>query len=139
MGYDIYLRNNQPACITCGHKPDETGPTLPEPTYNLTPIFDAALTGETLTNPSISEAMVVLLGVKTDRPRGLRLLNGHKGKDTVEWLEKVLGHLSNPEERDKFIALEPTNGWGTLDGATKTIQRLIEAARDYPENVWEVR
>jgi hypothetical protein len=139
MSYDIYLQNNQPACTTCGHKPDESGPDLPGPTYNLTAIFDAAMTGEEFPNPSINEGMVVLLGTHTDRPRGLRLLNGSKGKDTVESLEKALGHLRDPEERDKFLTLEPTNGWGKLTHAESVIRELLEAARDYPENVWEVR
>lgn len=47
MSYDIYLRSEP--CDKCGRGGEE--PELPNPTYNLTPIFDLALTGEPLPNP----------------------------------------------------------------------------------------
>jgi hypothetical protein len=130
MSYDIYLRHEDP---TKGH------PDLPGPTYNLTPIFDLALTGEEFPNPDTSEARVVLLGEKTDRPRGLRLLSGRKAKDTTAWLDKTLSHLRDPEKRTTFKALEPTNGWGTLDTAIIVIEWLLQASRDCPDHTWEVR
>jgi hypothetical protein len=130
----IYLLH--PACPTCGHKPD--GSSLSNPTYNLTPIFDAALTGGPLPNPNVSEAYVVLLGSKTDRPRGLRLLNGSKASDTIVILEKALKRMRNPEEREKFLALQPSNGWGTLDGAIGIMEELLRAASTYPESEWKI-
>lgn len=136
MSYDIYLRASPEHCAACGQW--MPAPDLPNPTYNLTPIFDRALTGEPLPNQDISEFGVVILGAETDRPRGLRLLDGKKGKDTVVWLEKALGHLNDPGQRDAFIALEPPNKWGDLPGAVSVIERLLSAAKEYPENVWEV-
>lgn len=137
MSYDIYLRATAKKCETCGHI-DNAEPDLPEPTYNLTPIFDRALTGEDLPNLDISEGAVVLLGKKTDRPRGLRLLSGKHAKDTIGWLRKAVEHLNDPAQKAAFKALEPSNGWGDLEGAKKVMAKLLSAAEEYPENVWEV-
>jgi hypothetical protein len=136
MSYDIYLRSKK--CDTCGHEPD--GPEyLPNPTYNLTGIFDRALTGEPLPNPEVGEAAVVLFGKATDRPRGLRVLSGRKARDTAPWIAKALAHLKNPAEADAFRALEPENRWGTLKDAQWVMERLLEAAEQYPDHVWEIR
>lgn len=135
MSYDIWLRASK--CSTCERPYDE--PEKLDPTYNLTPIFDAALTGEPLPNPEVGEGAVVLLRVKTDRPRGLRLLNGRKAKNTVDWLRRALGHLKDPAQREKFVALEPENKWGTVDGAIWVFNRMIENAEQYPENTWEIQ
>jgi hypothetical protein len=141
MSYDIYLRSEpKPDCPTC-KRPfnDMGGPDLPNPTYNLTPIFDLALTGEELPNRDISEAKVVLFKEPTDRPRGLRLLSGRKAADTITWIEKALGHLNDPEKQVAFKALEPSNGWGDLPGAIRVMEKLLQAAKDYPDHEWEVR
>lgn len=127
MSYDIYLRGD-------GETPD-----LPGPTYNLTPIFDLALTGEELPNPDISEAKVVLFKESTDRPRGLRLLSGRVAGETTTWLEKALGHLKNPAEQELFKKLEPSNGWGTLQCAIDVMEELLQASRSCPKHTWEVR
>lgn len=124
MSYSIYLGSE------ASH--------LPNPTYNLTPIFDLALTGESLPNPELSEAQVVLFRKQTDRPRGLRLLSGKKAATTSEWLEKALVNMKSPENRERFLALEPDNGWGDLSGAIEVIERLLEVSREYPEELWEV-
>ena len=135
MSYDVYLR--APNCPTCGHKPYE--PDCPDPTYNLTPIFDLALTGEGLPNPEVSEASVVLLHKETDRPRGLRLLNGRKASETLAQLNHAIDRLSDETLRDKFVALEPPNKWGTLPDALYVMNKLRDLAAEYPNNFWEVR
>src|SRR5271166_4063749 len=113
MSYDVYLQ--KPACPTCGHA--DPGPDLPDPTYNLTPIFDLALTGEEYPNPDVTEARVVLLGAKTERPRGLRVLSGKTGRETVDTLSEACRRLLDPALHDKFRLLEPPNKWGTLESA----------------------
>jgi hypothetical protein len=135
MSYDIYLRGTK--CDVCGNQP--WGPTLERghPTYNLTPIFDLALTGEPLPNPDVAEAGIVLLGAKTDRPRGLRVLSGRTAGDTVPMLKRALLRIA--ENPAMFRALQPGNGWGDLPGAVKVLEEMHEAARDYPELVWEIR
>lgn len=136
MSYDIYLRGDPETCPTCGRRASE--PDLPDPTYNLTPIFDRALTGENLPNPDVNEAMVVLFRKETDRPRGLRLLSGRKAKDTAEWLRKALARVSDPANAAMFRSLEPENKWGTLEDARYVFEKLIVAAEEYPEHKWEV-
>lgn len=136
MSYDIYLRSDPETCPTCGRRGFE--PDLPDPTYNLTPIFDRALTGEDLPNPDVSECAVVLFRKETDRPRGLRLLSGRKAKDTADWLRKALAHVNDPANAATFCALEPENKWGTLEDAQYVFGKLIEAAAEYPEHKWEV-
>jgi hypothetical protein len=134
MSYDIYLRGEK--CDKCGHAPEE--PDLPNPTYNLTPIFDLALTGEPLPNADVPEGHVVLLGAKTDRPRGLRLLSGRKASDTKAMLANALARLRDPAWHDRFVALEPSNKWGDLKGAVRVLEKLAIAADEYPGNVWEI-
>lgn len=135
MSYSIYLTSEK--CASCGHERSYYG-DLPDPTYNLTPIFDLALTGEGLPNADVTEASVVLFGKTTDRPRGLRVLDGRKAADTIEQLTAAIERMENPELSSAFRALEPANGWGTMAGALKVLHRLRDAAVDEPTMVWEV-
>lgn len=135
MSYDVYLRTAP--CLTCGHN---AGPTdLPGPTYNLTPIFDRALTGEDLPNADVSEASAVLFKAPTDRPRGLRVLNGRTGRETAEQIRYAIDRLRDRSLHLKFKSLEPANGWGTLADAVVVLDKLAEAAERFPDGVWDVR
>lgn len=134
MSYDIYLEAKP--CDHCGAAKPE--PDLPNPTYNLTPIFDLALTGEDLPNAATGEVAVVLLGAATDRPRGLRLLNGKTGTESMAMLNAALDRMADERLRDQFLELQPKNGWGDFDGARRTMNELRHAANEYPLNVWRV-
>ena len=134
MSYDIYLYG--PECPTCKHR--ESGPYLPNPTYNLSPIFDLAITGEPYPG-TVNEARVVLLGEETVRPWGLRGLFGRKAGDTVKELEVAVARLHDPKWRSRFIALEPSNKWGDLPDAVEVMETLLKAARECPEMTWEIR
>lgn len=134
MSYSVYLKSEP--CAHCGRVGDE--PDCPDPTYNLTPIFDLALTNEPLPNQEVGEVGVVLFGHKTDRPRGLRLLSGRKGRDTVSQLATALANLRDPLKRASFVALEPENKWGDLPGAASVIEQLLSLATEFPDNTWEV-
>lgn len=140
MSYDVYLN-----CPTCKHNPIEGI----NPTYNLTPIFDFALTGEDCPNPDVAEGQSVVLKAKTDRPRGLRaktdrprglrVLNGRKAGDTLIMIDNALKRLRDPELRDKFDDMLPTNGWGSFDGAVSTFKEMRAMAEEYPNSIWEIR
>ncbi len=134
MSYDIYLK--RPKCESCGHI--DNGPDLPNPTYNLTPIFDLALTNEQYPNPEISEFSTVILGEKTERPRGLRVLNGRTGKETRRQLENAVEQLANTFRAEEFRKIEPENGWGTLREAWLVMIQLHKASEVYPDHVWEI-
>jgi hypothetical protein len=134
VSYTIELKSA--ACDKCGRHGTE--PDLPDPTYNLTEIFDLALTGEPLPNASVSEFEVVLLNKPTDRPRGLRLLSGRKAKETEPQIQLACERLAARNVQDVFKQLEPPNGWGTLEDAKIVMHKLLEASREYPENTWNI-
>ena len=137
MSYDTYLNPPKPSCEHCGR--DWEYVSGPNPTYNLTAIFDLALTGEGLPNPEVAEVAVVLLGAETDRPRGLRILSGLTGARSITPINNALARLANPELRDAFVALEPPNKWGTVESAVSTLSKLARMANDHPDYVWEIR
>jgi hypothetical protein len=134
MSYSIYLRGVK--CQACGRNAEE--PDCPGPTYNLTGIFDLALTGEPLPNPETPEIAVVLFGKATDRPRGLRALSGRIASETIVDLDRAVARLVDPALYNDFVALEPDNGWGTLPDALNVMQRLQALAAEYPNHVWEI-
>lgn len=134
MSYDIYFE--APDCPTCGAcQSAEVGWS---PTYNLTPIFDLALTGEPLPNPEVNEAHVVLLREKTDRPRGLRVLTGKTGAESQNLLADALARTVDRKRHPAFVALNPSNGWGNFEDAVKVLAGLLELAAKYPAHVWRV-
>lgn len=135
MSYDIYL--SKPACPTCGHHERHRG-DLPNPTYNLTQIFDLALTNEPFPNPEVGEGGVVLFREPTDRPRGLRVLSGRKASETYSQIHTALERLEDPKRLQEWRDLEPPNKWGTLETAIKVLQQLRTAAHDSPDFVWEI-
>jgi hypothetical protein len=140
MSYDVYIRSKH-FCPHCGRdsqrESDSYSGELPEPTYNLTPIFDLALTGEPLPNPGVTEASVVLFKEKTDRPRGLRVLSGRKVGDSIAMLEAALRRIEDDPE--PFKRLEPDNGWGTIETAISVFKRMRDAAQKCsPDATWDI-
>ena len=130
MGYTVHF-----TCRCCGRGPDD----LPQPTYNLTAIFDFALTGEALPNPEVSEVAVVLLNKTTDRPRGLRIIDGLTGEQSLEKLRHALASMAEPTHAKAYQDLEPRNQWGSLAGAWSVLDALLKAAEEWPGNVWGIR
>jgi hypothetical protein len=135
MSYDIELRGGPCAgCVAAGTVPD-----LPDPTYNLTPIFHLALIGEQMPNPEVSEGAAVVLGARVDGPRGLRVLSGRRASETTDQIERAIFRLRDEAWSGRFAELAPKNGWGTVAGATRVLEELLTAAVDHPNHVWEVR
>ncbi len=137
MSYDVYLQPSKEKCEHCGRPYGRV--SGPDPTYNLSPIFDLALTGEDFPNKDVTEGQVVLLHAATDRPRGLRVLNGQRAGDSLAQLDQAIARLADETLRPAFVALEPSNGWGNLAGAVSVMQELRELARRNPDHVWDVR
>ena len=136
MSYDIYLRGTPRECPHCGRFDIE--PDCPNPTYNLTEIFDLALTGEPLPNPTVSEGQVVLLGAATDRPRGLRVLSGRVAADTLPMIAAAQARMADPAWTARFAALAPANGWGTVADAVSIFATLHRLATECPTHTWEI-
>lgn len=127
MSYDVYLKGAP--CTLCKHNPPE--PDLPDPTYNLGPIFTLALTGR-YDKSDYDDATA------KDVPYSLHVLNGRTGKDTIELLTKAVERLEDPKMHDAFAVLLPPNGWGTHGDATQCMVAYLMAARSFPDHVWEI-
>jgi hypothetical protein len=136
MSYTIHLHGKP--CDKCGLLPNEPD-DLPDPIYNLTPIFDLALTGEPYPNGNVSEVEVALFRKETDRPRGLRLLHGKLASETSDMIARALDRMADPAMAPAFAGKELDNRWGGLTGAIKIMRRLLEAARDCPGLTWDIR
>ncbi len=135
MSYDIWLESKP--CEHCARRGSE--PDCPDPTYNLTPIFHFALTGEDQPSPEVGIFEEVVLHKPTAAPRGLRVLTGKTGTESLPLLGDAIVRLCAPAHREHLLKLEPENRWGTLEDAVTVLQRLATLANEYPDNVWRVR
>lgn len=62
-------------------------------------------------------------------------VDGLTGKESLPLLECALDMLErNPK---KFIAMNPSNGWGDYEGFMAYIKKLIEMANENPDLYWE--
>jgi hypothetical protein len=64
------------------------------------------------------------------RPEELGLTRANQ---LIDLLERGLRRLADPERREEFRKLEPSNGWGSFDGLVKFTREYLEACRDYPQ------
>lgn len=129
MSYDVYLRASK--CEKCGHFGPE--PECYGPTYNLGPIFTLLITGKRPEELSEFEHCFFTKGKKY----GLGLLNAMTGKESIPFLEKAL--INFELMRDMVETLKPSNGWGTPRDAYEVLERMLSQAKEYPDNVWEIR
>lgn len=66
----------------------------------------------------------------------LRDTHGRRAGDLIEDLAKAVTAMAIEPER--FRPLEPSNGWGDLDGATKYLVSFYEGCRRWPDTIVEV-
>jgi len=137
MSYDIDLVPQKQICEHCNREFDTV--CGPDPTYNLSQIFDFALTGETFPSPETTEAHVVLFRKETSRPRGLRILNDRLAKDTIAEINQAIDRMFDNNLRTQFKSLEPDNGWGTLPDAISVMKTLRRLAEENPNHSWNIR
>ena len=137
MSYDVYLESSP--CAACGRKGEE--PRCPDPTYNLVAIFHLALTGSKLPDPRAGTLADVVLHEPRANPApcGLEVLAGRTGAESLPVLDLACERICNPDLRASFRALEPENGWGTVEGGKKVLRELRDLAAEYPETRWRVR
>jgi len=55
--------------------------------------------------------------------------NGMKAAELAAHLEPVLSYL----EANDLSALNPPNGWGSQEGLTEVVRKIVETAQDVPE------
>lgn len=138
MSYSIELvPPSRDPCPSCGAIPGDARHEW-SPTYNLAEIFDFALTGEAFPSPEVSEGQRVVLRTPTARPRGLCVLNGKTGAESLDQLRAACKRINDPELEDTFLTLEPSNGWGKLEGARDVLAGLLRLAEENPRNVWRI-
>jgi len=67
--------------------------------------------------------------------KGIREHYGLSGKDSLPVLRHLREHMEN--NADKLRLMNPENGWGDFEGALHFVSRLILAAIDNPDEIWE--
>lgn len=48
-------------------------------------------------------------------------------------LERAIAYLRHPDNAAELHALEPSNGWGTLDHATEYLETILGWCRQHPK------
>ena len=63
----------------------------------------------------------------------LRGINGKIAGDYIDDFEKAPTIMKDPQNESKYRAMEPSNGWGSLESATKFIGELLELFTAHPK------
>ena len=102
MSYDVYMvvdtGGTEPAYVTESRNY----------TYNVSPMFRAALGG-----------------------KGLNDLQGLSGAEAAVKLTSALAFMVG--HRDEMVALNPENGWGDYNGALRFLEGILEDCLKHPK------
>lgn len=66
---------------------------------------------------------------------GLRGLDGELLADVEGQLLRAYRHISDPSNLNEYMALGPSNGWGSYLGAMQIIRELLESYTENPNGV----
>jgi hypothetical protein len=66
---------------------------------------------------------------------GIREFYDMTGRDSLPVLRKLRNHME--DNADRLREMNPENGWGSFDGALAFVNKLIVAAMNNPEEIWE--
>lgn len=66
---------------------------------------------------------------------GVRGLDGEPVADVVSQLRRAYRHISDPANRNEYLALSPRNGWGSYEGAMQIMRELLESCAENPNGV----
>lgn len=110
MSYDIYVQ------IDTGGAEPATVADVGNMTGNVAGIWDAAVRAAGF-------------------PGRFREIHGYKCGDVVEILERAVAWACDPTNEAKLSAMEPANGWGSLDGAREYLQKTLTACKGHPKAV----
>ncbi len=108
MSLDLWLAS--PICDTCQHQESTDSFNC---TYNVNPMWYEIY-------PNQNHMVDV---------------DGLTGKESLPLLECALDMLNRTPE--KFIAMNPSNGWGSYDSFKVYIEHLIISATSHPTWIWE--
>ena len=110
MSYDVWFEID-----VGGEDPVEIGGDYLNYTYNCSPMFRAALGGN-----------------------GINDLDGMLAGDAIERLEQAVNDIRNPENLQKYTAMNPPNKWGDHEGAAHFLECILRGARLYPKTTIRV-
>lgn len=60
-------------------------------------------------------------------------LNEKSGAECQEHLRKALSDMRSDESRAKYVAMSPSNGWGSVDSAMGFLERIMDACEQHPK------
>ncbi|MBR0693657.1 hypothetical protein [Bradyrhizobium lablabi] len=103
MGYDIYLKID-----TGGYEP-ATVCEIGNMTSNLSPMWRRAL------GCSLSHLDLVFCS------------------EAVKILEPAVAHISDPANAREYEAMNPANGWGNHEAATRYLSDLLAGCKEHPK------
>ena len=66
--------------------------------------------------------------------KGIRVIYGMTGTEAVPVLQNMRNHMES--HWDEMIAMNPSNGWGSAEGALLFLNNLIAASLTNPDAVW---
>lgn len=123
MSFDVWLE--RPACTHCGR----SAGTVFEfnLTHNVNKIVDACLVAAGA--PRAKEAGAYYEDWSWGR------LSGWKADDAGPLLERALAEAQSSSREPEFRAMEPENGWGSLDNVRTWLLKLSIACRENPDAV----
>lgn len=109
MGLDLWLQSK--ICKECGTiKKSES--EIFSITYNLSPMWHLIFPNDD----------------------GMIDIDGMTGKQSLKKLIHARDQLT--DKKDKFISLNPDNGWGSYESFLICIKKLIKEAEENPKSVW---
>jgi len=92
-------------------------------TWNLGPIFRAAIGAS---------------GMPDGLSGGINAFNGLTGKKSEPYLSKAVAWMDDPANTETVDGMLPENGWGTLDGARRTLCRMLRWGRAVPDGTYYI-
>jgi hypothetical protein len=66
--------------------------------------------------------------------KGIRAHYGMTGKDALRPLRRIREYME--DNRGALLKMEPSNGWGSYEGALAFVSDLINASVRNPDEVW---
>ena len=67
--------------------------------------------------------------------KGIRAFYGMTGKEAVKVQQHIFNYMV--DNKEELMQYEPSNGWGSYDGALKFVAKLIVASLNNPDEIWE--
>lgn len=131
MSYNLSLL--LPGCPTCGAAPGDVLGGL-NVTRNVSRIVDLCISSG---RPDLKAKTEGFSGSTADY--SWCRLHGWTGAELVPVLEAAIAAADDPGRRAEFVALEPSNGWGSLVHVREAFALLLACCREHPTAACEVR